>query len=40
VKAIVDTNVIVSGDRRLQAVTGWSGIHVATPRNFLSQYML
>jgi uncharacterized protein len=32
-------NVVVSGDRRLQAVTGWNGIHVATPRQFLDRYI-
>lgn len=31
--------VIVSGDKRLRAVSGWSGVEIVTPRNFLDQYL-
>jgi uncharacterized protein len=31
--------VVVSGDKKLRAVSGWSGIEVASPRQFLEQYV-
>jgi putative PIN family toxin of toxin-antitoxin system len=32
-------SVIVSGDRALQAVTGWNRIDVVSPRRFLERYL-
>ena len=32
-------SVIVSGDKRLRAVNGWSGIEILTPRQFLDRYV-
>jgi putative PIN family toxin of toxin-antitoxin system len=31
--------VVVSGDRHLRRVSGWSGIQVLTPRQFVEQYL-
>lgn len=31
--------VIVSGDKQLRAVSGWSGIEVVSPRHFLDRYL-
>jgi putative PIN family toxin of toxin-antitoxin system len=32
-------SVIVSGDKRLRAVNGWSGIEIPTPRQFVDRYV-
>src|SRR5690606_29956687 len=32
-------SVIVSGDKRLRAVSGWNGIEILTPRQFLERYV-
>jgi putative PIN family toxin of toxin-antitoxin system len=32
-------SVIVSGDKRLRAVSGWNGIGILTPRQFLDRYV-
>jgi len=31
--------IIVSGDRKLRAVSGWNGIDVLTPRQFVERYL-
>jgi predicted nucleic acid-binding protein len=32
-------SVIVSGDKRLRAESGWNGIEILTPRQFLDRYV-
>ena len=32
-------SVIVSGDKRLRAVSGWNGIEILTPRQFIDRYV-
>jgi uncharacterized protein len=32
-------NIIVSGDKRLRAATGWNGIAIVTPRQFVERYI-
>ena len=32
-------SVIVSGDKRLRAVSGWNGTEILTPRQFLDRYV-
>ena len=34
------TRLIVSGDRHLLRVSGWRGIDVVTPRQFVDQYLV
>ena len=33
------TRLIVSGDRHLLRISGWRGIDVLTPRQFVDQYL-
>ena len=34
-----DVTTVISGDRHLLDVTGWRGIAVVTPRQFVDQYL-
>ena len=34
-----DVTAVISGDRHLLDVTGWQGIAVMTPRQFVDQYL-
>ena len=33
------TKIIVSGDRALRKVSGWNGIEIVTPREFVDQFL-
>jgi putative PIN family toxin of toxin-antitoxin system len=36
---VAGVRIVVSGDRRLQAGSGWNGIDVVSPRHFLERYL-
>ena len=38
-RVILDTNVLISGDKDLLEVTGYEGIEVLKPRDFVGRHL-